>query len=773
MKNSRLFISTLSVMLLASCSNTKFLKEGEYLYTGAKINIIDDTISKEKRKQLENDFLNQVTPKPNSTLLGLRPKLWVYNVVGEPKKEKGIKSWLRKKVGEEPVLLSDVDRNFNRDLIVNIAENQGYFNAMARYDTIKKGKKVAVEYKVTPKAQYVIERVSFPTDTTALEREISNTADKTLLEINKPFNLQTIKAERERIDNSLKERGFYYFDPNYLVIKVDSTVSKHKVDLLVRVKNEIPDLAKHAYTIDNIIVLADYNLQDRNIQPDSARTRSNYRRRGDFKKYNDQYYIIDREKKFKPQIFDRALYFQSGDLYNRTDHNLSLNRLITLGTFKYVKNQFILKDSVNHTFNVMYMLTPNQFKSLRLEVLGKTNSASYVGSELNFNWRHRNFLKGAELFTASLYGAVDYQLGGERESNNIYRVGGNVSLVWPRLVAPFKFTSSSGFVPKTRVQLGYEFQNRTELYTLHNYSSSFAYIWKESARREHELSVIDITYVSPENVTDKYKEQMQNNLALQRVVEKQLIFGPTYKYTYTNTLTPKKHTYYYTGSLDLSANITGLIWGANAEKEEQKEILNVPFSQYVKTEHTLTYYMKLNEKSQLAARFIGGVAYPYGNSTYMPFSKQFYVGGVNSIRAFRARTLGPGSYDPRDQNSSFFYDQAGDIKLEMNAEYRANLFSFLNAAVFVDAGNVWLFNEDPTKPGGTFSEDFISELAIGAGFGLRFDFNIVILRTDLAFPLRVPYYDKGDRWNFDNIKFGDKNWRRDNMIFNIAIGYPF
>lgn len=772
MKN-KIYTLALFLGLLYSCSNTKYLKEGQYLYTGSKITIIDDTISKAKRKELENSFSAQLSPKPNSSFLSLRPKLWIYNVAGEPIKEKGLRNWLRNKVGEEPVLLTDVDRNFNRDLIVNIAENQGYFNARARFDTLTKGRKVEVEYKVTPKAQYIIERVSFPKDTSVLSKNIAETATNTLLELGKPFNLETVKAERVRIDNVLKEKGFYYFDPNHVIVQVDSTVSKHKVDLLIRVKPDVPDLAKYPYTIDNIIVLADYNLQNQNNRNDSLRRRTNFRRRGEIEKYNDEYYIVDPKKKFSPKIFDRALYFKSGDLYNRTNHNLSLNRLITLGTFKFVKNQFILKDSTNHTFNVMYMLTPDQFKSLRLEVLGKTNSASYIGSELNFNWRHKNFLKGAELFTASLYGAFDYQLGGEKENNNIFRVGGNVSLVWPRLVAPFNFTSSSGFVPKTRVKLGYEYQKRTQLYTLHNYNSSFAYIWKETARKEHELNVIDITYIAPESVSEKYEEQMKDNLALQRVVEKQLIFGPMYKYTYTNTLTPKKHTYHYTGSLDLSANITGLIWGANAKKDNQKEIFKVPFSQYAKTEHSLTYYMKMNEKSQLAARMIAGVAYPYGNSTYMPFSKQFYVGGVNSVRAFRARTLGPGSYDPRTQDASFFFDQAGDIKLEMNVEYRANLFSFLNAAAFIDAGNVWLFNEDRTKPGGTFSSDFISEIAVGAGFGLRFDFSIVVLRTDLAFPLRVPYYDKNERWNFKNIDFGDKSWRRDNMILNIAIGYPF
>jgi outer membrane protein insertion porin family len=460
-------------------------------------------------------------------------------------------------------------------------------------------------------------------------------------------------------------------------------------------------------------------------------------------------------------------------LYNRSNHNLTLSRLINLGTFKFVKNQFVLTDSLSNKFDVFYYLTPNDFKSLRLETLGKSNSASYVGGEVNFNWRHRNFLRGAELFAATLYTAIDFQLGGNKDANNIYRVGSRFSLTWPRIIAPFKFESSSAFVPRTRVELGYEFQNRTQLYTLHNFNASFGYIWKENALREHDLKLIEITYVTPENETAKFEEQKADNPSLARITERQLIFGPVYSYTYTTTMLPKKHTFYYKGLLDLSANLTGLISGANADQKEPKTILGVPYSQYVKMEHDFRYYLKLDETSQIASRFIGGVAYPYGNSIHMPFSKQFFVGGSNSIRAFRARTLGPGSYDPRNDKSSFFHDQAGDIKLEANVEYRKKLVSFLNIAAFVDAGNVWLFNDEEGREGGKISKDFLSEIAVGAGIGLRFDFNILILRTDLAIPLRVPYYPKGDRWSFNEINFKDKYWRRDNLMLNIAIGYPF
>src|SRR5690606_22906 len=242
---------------------------------------------------------------------------------------------------------------------------------------------------------------------------------------------------------------------------------------------------------------------------------------------------------------------------------------------------------------------------------------------------------------------------------------------------------------------------------------------------------------------------------------------------YTTTMLPRKNTVYYRGMLDLAGNIAGLITGANAKKGEQKSIFDVPFSQYLKIENDFRYYHKFSEKHSFASRIIAGVAYPYGNSVDIPFSRQFFVGGSNSIRAFRARTLGPGSFDPRTLDETFFFDQSGDIKLEVNAEYRLNLYNFLNFAVFADAGNIWLVNEDPDRPGAKFSKDWMSEIAVGAGLGLRLDFSILVLRLDLAMPLRIPYYEKNERWTFDKINFGSSDWRKDNLILNIAIGYPF
>ncbi|WP_276875373.1 BamA/TamA family outer membrane protein [Chryseobacterium joostei] len=755
---------------VVSCSNTRFLKENQMLYTGATVKIENDTISKKEKKELQSALEANLTPKPNSTFLGMRPKLYFYNIAKEPKKDKGFNYWLKYKMGEKPVLLGDVDREFNKDIIENYSENKGYFNAKATYDTVSKNKKAQVIYTVRPGARYLVDGVKFQKDSTLINQEIQNLANKTILKNGRPFDLDVIKAERERIDNSLKERGFYYFHPDNIIVQADSTVNKnHKVELNVKLKENTPNLATQQFSIDKVVVFPNYNIQDVKDGKYSIPMDKDSLGKYAF----DDIYVIDPQHKFKPKIFDRALYFKKGDLYNRSNHNLTLNRLISLGVFKFVKNEFVTSDSLSHKFDAYYLLTPRQIQSLRLEALGRTNSASYAGSELNLNWTHRNFFRGAEQFKASIYGAFDFQMGGAQDANNIFRAGTNVQLSIPRIVAPFRFHSSSEFVPRTNITLGYEFQNRTKYYTLNNFTGSFGYLWKENARKEHELKVIDITLVSPAKVTAAYEAMSEGNPAMKRIVERQLIFGPTYSYTYTNTMQPKTNTIYYKGTLDLAGNITGLATGADVKKDKERKIFGIPFSQYVKIENDFRFYHKFTEKSSLATRFIGGIAYPYGNSEFVPFSKQFFSGGSNSIRAFRARTLGPGSFDPRTIDPGTYFDQSGDIKLELNAEYRANLYKFLNAAVFVDAGNIWLLHDDKNRPGAKFTKDFLNEIAVGAGVGLRLDFSILILRLDLAMPLRVPYYEKGNRWAFDKINFGDSNWRKDNLVFNIAIGYPF
>ncbi|MEC5167182.1 outer membrane protein insertion porin family [Flavobacterium sp. PL11] len=764
MNKNNLLYFFLITMMLSSCSNTKFLPEGDLLYTGAKVKVDNKEISKKKKKALQNQLKELVRPKPNSTFLGLRPKLYIYNIAGTPKKEKGLRYWLKNKVGEAPVLFSQVDLDYNKSVLQNYTENNGYFNARSSADSTRSGKKASATYTINTRTQYTIREVKFPIDSTILGKAIGSSIRRSLLKQNEPYNLEVIKQERVRIDARLKEKGFFFFNPDYLLVQVDSTVAQNKVDLIVKVKEETPTQSEIPYKINNIIIYPNYAIGNDTASTDKSA----------IKPYKD-FTIIDPENLFKPRIFERALSFEKNELYNRTDHNLALNRLVNLGTFKFVKNQFRVSDSIGNYLDAYYFLTPLPKKSLRLELVAKTNSANYTGTELNLNWSNRNAFRGAELLTISAFGGLEVQVSGQNNGFNVYRFGSEANLIWPRLVAPFKLNSPSGFIPKTKLTLGYEFQNRTKLYSLQTFKGSFGYLWKENQHKEHLLNVTEITFASPQNVTALYKEKILVNESLGKVIEKQLIFGPTYSYTYTNTAQKrKKNTFYYKGSVDLAGNLTGLISGANIRKGDTIKVFDVPFSQFIKVENDFRHYLNLGGDAQLASRVIVGAGYTYGNSREMPFIKQFFIGGTNSLRAFRARSIGPGSFDGAStSNNAFLPDQSGDLKLELNTEYRAKIYGLVKGALFIDAGNIWLLNENSEKPGAKFSKKFLSEIAVGAGAGLRFDFSFLVLRTDLAFPIRKPYLPEGNRWVLDQVSFGDGSWRKENLIFNLAIGYPF
>ncbi|WP_432671328.1 BamA/TamA family outer membrane protein [Flavobacterium sp. SM2513] len=756
MNSKQLLYSVLFLFLLSSCNTYKYVPEGDLLYTGGSVKVQDSLVSKKQRKALQSEMEDMLRPLPNKTFLGLRPKLFFYNLVSETKKDKGFKHWVKYKLGEPPVLYSKVDLDYNEDILRNYSENNGYFKTKVESDSTRRGRKASAEYSVEPRKQYRIKSVTFPDDSTAIAKQINRISRRSLLKPNRPYNLEIIKLERQRIDTRLKEKGFFYFSEDDLLIQVDSTVGKSEVDLIVKIKEQTLDKSLEQYRINNIIVYPNYSINDTIFNTEKNAI-----------KHNDLT-IIDEENIFDPRVFDRTLYFKKDDLYNRTDHNLSLNRLVNLGTFKFVKNTFKIADTTGNYLDAYYYLTPLPKKSIRLEVLGKTNSANYSGTELNVNWSNRNTFKGAELLSVSVFGGLEVQVSGQNNGFNVYRLGGETSLIWPRFIAPIKLNSASGFVPRTKASLGYEFQQRDKLYSLNTFKGSFGYIWKENIRKEHELKVSEITYVSPMHVTSLYQSQIDENEALGKVIEKQLIFGPTYSYTYTNTMQKrKKNTMYFKGDLELAGTIAGLVTGADANKEAPKEILDVPFSQFVKLQAEFRFYHKLGKNSEIASRVIAGGAFAYGNSTTIPFIKQFFIGGTNSIRAFRARSIGPGSFIP-EATGGFLPDQSGDVKLEFSTEYRAKIYSVVNGAVFLDAGNIWSLEDGVDNGTGNrkFSKKFFDEIAVGAGVGLRFDLSILVLRTDFAVPLRLPYGALSDRWVLDNINLKSG-------VFNLAIGYPF
>ncbi len=743
-------------IFLSACSNTKYLTGGQKLYVGGKINIKDKDLKKNDRVALTSELTGLLRPKPNSSFLGLRPKLYLYNITKTTKK-KGLKHYLHSK-GEAPVLISAVDLDKNSKIIVNRLQNEGYFQAQATGDTVSKDKKATAIYTVNTGPGYTIKKVTFPTSNNNLDMAIAGIANKSLLKVGDKYNLDVIKAERDRIDVTLKEKGFYYFAAEDLEAHVDSTnIGDHQVTIDMQVINTTPGKARDIYKINNIYVYPNYSLRDTSLMLDKA------------VKY-DTYNVIQKRVTIKPFVFKNTVQLKPGNVYNRTDHNKSLNKFINLGPFKYVKNRFEDVSTDSPKLDVYYFLTQYPKKSLSVDVLGRTTSANYNGAQLNLNFRNRNTFKGAELLTVTLSGSTDAQVSSQFGGGHpLTQVGIQTTLSWPRFISPFKFKNDNAYIPHTNLSVGYSIVNRVGLYNLSSFNGSFGYQWRENTHRSHELNFLTVTYVKPTNVTTLYtnNDLYKNNPSLKHVTDPQFTFGPSYSYTYTNTTeTYRTNTVYYNSRISGSGNIIGLATGADTlapRGEKVRRIFNTPYNQYVKLENEFRFFHKISSTSQIAARVIASAGLPYGNSTILPYSQQFFIGGPNSLRGFRARSIGPGSVDPTQYRTTgsgngFLADQSGDIKLEANLEYRPKLFSIVYGALFADAGNVW--NAKPHQAGGTIGPNFLSQMAADVGFGLRFDASVLVLRTDLGFPILKPYT-------------ATATTNSNSPVFNLAIGYPF
>ncbi len=756
----------LLALFIGACSNTKYLPKNEKLYIAGRVNIVDKNVKKKEAKAIKTELEGLLRPKPNFSVLGLRPKLYIYNIT-RTTKTKGFKHWLNTKFGEPPVLFSAVNMDNNASILQNTLQNEGFFWAQVTPDSLIKNKTAKAIYNTKTGPVYKIRNVIFPKDTASLDTAVAGTAAKSFLRPGDNYSLDKIKAERLRIDTRLKELGFYYFAPEDILVQVDSTnAGKYMVDEYVIVKPETPDKAWDIYTLNKTYIYPNYTLRDTSAKLDSAVL------------YRD-YYVVDPKNSIHPYVFSNVVALHPGEAYNRTDHNQALSRFIDLGPFKYVKNRFDISSTDSLKLNAFYYLTPYPKKSLRFEVLGRTTSASYTGSQVTLSWRNRNAFKGAELLTVSLLSSADIQASGNHNGYNVYQAGVQTSLTWPRFITPFRVNTNTDFLPRTKLEFEYDLTNRTKLYTLNSFRTSFGYLWRQDIHIQHQLNILNITYVNAASITKQYTDSIMHthNPALQHVIDNQLTFGPTYSYTYTNTTEDyKQNTYYFNAKTGLSGNILGLLTGADTLAGRVKKILNINYSQYVKMESELRYYHKTGPNNKVTTRLIAGIGLPYGNSTIMPYSQQFFIGGANSLRGFRARSVGPGSYYP-DQSitngSGFLPDESGDIKIEGNIEYRPKLFSIVYGALFVDVGNVWLLNKNGGQPGGAFSKQFLSQMAADAGFGLRFDVSVLVLRTDLGFPIRKPWLPEGQRWVINKINFANGGWRSDNLVFNLAIGYPF
>ena len=772
------FFVSCMLMVLCSCSATKFLKENESLYTGAEVKL-DPQGKVGGKKEVAEALEELLQPKPNFKILGARPRLWIYYKVGEPEKDKGLKHWLRNKVGEPPLLFSDVRPDRIKNTLQNELFNMGFFDAEVSYEIEKKEKTTSVDYTATFSAPYKIKEIVFPTDSSDLSAKIRVLEEETLLQTGKRFDLDELQEERQRIENALKDQGFYYFNNDHLIFETDSTVGDKEVNLYLKVKENIPPQALNIYKINKIDIYPDYSLAmaaNRKLHPPVVEDSMNY--------------FADNSM-FKPQVITNSILLRKGEIYSRELHNKSLHRLIGLGTFKYVSMRFN-DDSVNQRLNTRVYLTPLKKKSLRFQVELVSKSNNFLGPGVDITYTNRNLFRGAELLEVSLTSSFETQVSGQQNTPlNSFEIGLQGSLEIPRFITPFNLRSRYRYVPQTRIGAGVSVLNRVEYFRMRSFNFNYGFLWKEATTVRHELIPVDINFVKLTEQGPLFAPLLESNPFLARTYQDQFIIGGKYSFTYNSKLKEenqeKDNNFYLHANVDVAGNLLHLLQSGVQEVESTDEqpytIFGSPYAQYGKFHVDFRHFYRIDKKNQLAYRIIAGIGLPYGNSSFLPYIKQFSAGGSNSIRAFRARSVGPGTYyNDSINNSDVYIDQTGDIKLEGSLEYRFDIAGPLKGAVFTDAGNVWLANEDSTRVGSKFnSKDFLDELAVGTGVGIRLDTDFFVLRLDVAFPIRklVPLdagASEGEasfEWVFDDIDLGSKSWRRENLVWNIAIGYPF
>jgi outer membrane protein assembly factor BamA len=745
----------LLVVLTSSCSVNKFLPEDKTLFTGAEIEV--NTEEDKEISELKSKLNSAIERNTNSKFLGMRPGLY-YHFKAQRENPGFINKFLNKQIGEDPYYFESFDIDADENILTNRLQNSGYFGSKVT-STVERDstdRSTSVKYSIDLVKPYRLKSYSLQKtleDTLTIYKDIQSSLQSSIIKENGLFDLTQLKAERDRIDSYLKQRGYYNFNSDFLIFEADTNrYDQRNFDLFLRLKTKVPKKSLVPYIVDEVNIYPNRSLSSETEIKDTT----------NYMGYN----FIQDSVFFKPKRLEPYILIEPDKAYNPKTSKYTSRRLSSIQTYKFVNINYTETDTVednegNRHLKADIYLSPLNKRSLRLELQAVTKSNNFSGPNLSVVYSNRNLFKGGELLRLSASGGYEQQFFGKTDDQGLssIQLGLNASILFPRLIFPIDLSESFEYaIPKTKVSLSLDHLNRTQLYTLNSVSSSFGYLWEGNTYVTHELRPINIQYVSLGKTSDEFDQILDENPFLRRSFDQQFIAGLTYNFTYDEIVDQSKSGGLYFGAnYDMAGN--GLNFLGSENEQGKNTFLGLEYAHYIKADLELRYHLKLdNDRQKLVGRIFGGVGQPLGTTQSLPFVKQFFSGGPYSVRAFRIRSLGPGTYSPEDGSNSFF-DQSGDIKLEANLEYRFPITEYLNGAFFADAGNVWLMQENEALPGGRFSSSFINELGAGVGFGLRVDIQGFVIRLDLASPIKEPTAS----WNFD----------ASSPVLNFAIGYPF
>lgn len=757
-----------------SCSPTRRIPADKALVTKVKISGIES--------ELKDEAFTYIRQKPNKKILFVfRFYLGVYNLFDRGKQTK-FKRDVKEKVGEEPVIFDSVLTDFSARQVNDFLKNKGYFNSIVKYNTIIKNKKASVEYLVEMGIPYTIRNIAFLYPDSSIKYILEQNKNERLIKSGNKYDADILKQEQQRITALLKNRGYFDFLRQFIVYNIDSNLKSYQVDVRQNILPS-PDSLGH-----RIFSIRDSYISVQAIDP--------YFRKKYFEDttlINNQFYYHDREQRFNPIIFKNILFQKEGDIYNQTNSELTYSRISDLGSFRSTLIRYQKAEGPGNVLDMYIDAIPSkrEFTNIGAEAIFNSNN---IGGSGNFTFTNRNAFKGAETVQLTLKGAFEDQRRVNLPIRNESAITFNIFL--PRLLVPSFIKNSYRYgIPKTLFTASYTFENSSD-YRRRIFNILAGYEWTETRKISHKLYLLDVNLVQA-SISDNLRKLFQDagNIVFLRSFEPHLSFGSRYIYTYNNQVFgTKKDFIYFRFILDVAGNSIYSLRKSSGltDNKKNENAINLPYYQYLKPEIDFRFTSPLSGRKSFVYRISPGIGLAYGNSEVMPFEKQFFVGGSNSIRGWRSREIGPGGYNIADGDSTanlLRYNRSGELKFETNVEYRFGVINSLfgaklNGATFIDAGNVWFRKRDSSNTGLEYFawKRAISDLALATGAGLRFDYGFFIFRFDVGLKIRDPQFEGSDKWvikNFGNQSFRDDYKTRNSgfsysfLNYNLGIGYPF
>lgn len=767
-KTFHFFIIILYLVLLASCSATKYVPNGSYLLD--EVRIYSD--NKEVKASNLSPYVRQ---KPNSKWFSLiKTQLYVYDLSG-----RDTTSWINKmlrRVGDAPVIYSPEDTKRACEELAKAVQNMGYMGAKVTPELQVKKKKAKVFYHITTGNAYRVRSLAYDIEDNAIKQYLKADSASSYLKVGMLFDVTALDNERQRITTNLLNNGYYKFNKDYISYTADTINGSYQIDLTLHLEQYRQHSADtpqnhHQYKIGKVSFITDYNIMQTSVLSD-ININDSIHYNGFPIYYKDKLYL-------RPKVLTQNLQITPGDFYREQDVQRTYSNFGRLSALKYTNIRFFeAQPADSNTVNAYVMLTGNKHRSVSYEMEG-TNSAGDLGAAASVSFQNRNIFKGSETFMIKLRGAYEAISGLQTEYNheNYKELGAETSISFPRFMFPFL---SSDFKQKIRATtefgLQYNYQMRPEFSRIVA-SANWSYKWGINRRSQHRIDLLDINYLYMPSISDSFKiRYLENkeNYILKYNYEDRLIVRTGYSFTFNssgralvnNTITG--NAYFIRLNLESAGNLLYVLAKMNHMKkndEGEYTLLNIPFAQYVKGDFDYGRNIMIDNRNAVAFHIAGGIAIPYGNADVVPFEKRYFSGGANSVRGWSVRGLGPGSF-AGDGN---FLNQSGDIKLDASIEYRTRLFWKFRGAAFVDAGNIWTLRDYQDQPGGKFEFDkFYKQIAVAYGVGLRLDLDFFILRFDGGMKALNPVYESGAK----RYPVFHPNFKRD-FAFHFAVGYPF